>query len=94
MRESSRRANQYERDVLDLVEAAVLADQVGQEFPATVVAVGQKDPSEGEVMVSAPAVEARVRSADGAPLPLGTEVRATLVEADPIERRVRFELRD
>ena len=93
MRESSRRANQYERDVLDLVEAAVLADQVGQEFPATVVAVGEKDPTEGEVVVTAPAVEARVRSADGEPLPLGTEVRVTLVEADPVARKVRFELR-
>ena len=33
MRESSRRANEYERDVVDLVEAAVLADQVGQQLP-------------------------------------------------------------
>jgi VacB/RNase II family 3'-5' exoribonuclease len=93
MRGSSRRANQYERDVLDLVEAAVLADRVGQEFPATVVAVGEKDPSEGEIVLTEPAVEARVRSADGAPLPLGTEVRVTLVDADPVSRKVRFELR-
>jgi exoribonuclease R len=92
MRESSRRANQYERDVLDLVEAAVLADEVGERFPATVVAVGDKDPTEGEVMVTAPAVEARVRSASGRPLPLGAEVEVTLVEADPVARRVRFEL--
>ncbi len=93
MRESSRRANQYERDVLDLVEAAVLADQVGRQFPAVIVSVGGKDPSEGKVMVTAPAVEARVRSASGEPLPLGTEVRVTLVEADPVARKVHFELR-
>jgi VacB/RNase II family 3'-5' exoribonuclease len=93
MRESSRRANAYERDVLDLVEAAVLADRVGEQFPATVVAVSEKEPSEGEVVVTAPAVEAKVRSADGQPLPLGTEVRVTLVEADPVARKVRFELR-
>ncbi len=93
MRESSRRANQYERDVLDLVEAAALEDRLGQEFPATVVAVSEKDPTEGEILVTAPAVEAKVRSAAGNPLPLGTEVRATLVEADPVARKVRFELR-
>ncbi|HET6563174.1 MAG TPA: RNB domain-containing ribonuclease [Marmoricola sp.] len=90
MRESSRRANQYERDVVDLVEAAVLANQVGQQFPAMVVAVDEKDPTEGEVMVTAPAVEARVHS--GGPLPLGTEVQVTLVEADPVARKVRFQL--
>jgi exoribonuclease R len=93
MRESSRRANEYERDVLDLVEAAVLADQVGQQFPAMVVAVSEKDSTEGEVMVTAPAVEARVRSGSGEPLPLGAEVQVTLVEADPVARKVRFELR-
>ena len=92
MRESGRRAGQYERDVLDLVEAAVLADQVGQRFPAGVVAVNEKDPAEGDVVVTAPAVEARVRSRSGDPLPLGTEVEVTLVEADPLARSVRFEL--
>jgi exoribonuclease R len=92
MRESSRRAGQYERAMLDLVEAAVLADQVGEQFPATVVSVGEKDPTEGEVMVTAPAVEARVSSATGRPLPLGAEVQVTLVEADPASRTVRFEL--
>ena len=79
--------------MLDLVEAAVLADQVGQQFPAMVVAVSEKDSTEGEVMVTAPAVEARVRSGSGEPLPLGAEVQVTLVEADPVARKVRFELR-
>jgi exoribonuclease R len=92
MRESGRRANQYERDVLDLVEAAVLADQIGRRFSATVVAVSEKDPTQGEEMVTDPAVAAKVGSATGRPLPLGAEVQVTLVEADPLDRRVRFEL--
>ena len=92
MRASARRANQYERGVLDLVEAVVLEDHVGREFRAMVVQVSEKDPAVGEVMVVDPAVEARVRSADGSPLPLGTDVTVRLVEADPAERKVLFEL--
>ncbi len=92
MRASARRANQYERGVLDLVEAVVLEDHVGREFRAMVVQVSEKDPAVGEVMVVDPAVEARVRSADGSQLPLGTDVTVRLVEADPAERKVLFEL--
>ena len=92
MRESSRRANQYERGILDLVEAAVLRPHVGRTFAAMVVQVNEKNPTAGEVMVSDPAIEAKVRSADGAPLPLGTDVTVRLVAADPAERNVLFEL--
>ena len=92
MRESTRRANQYERGVLDLVEAAVLRDHVGRTFSAMVVQVSEKNSAHGEVMVEDPAIEARVRSADGSPLPLGTDVTVRLVEADPAERKVQFEL--
>lgn len=90
MRESTRRANQYERDVLDLVEAALLEPHVGRDFPAVVVQVREKDPTQGEVMITEPAVEARVRSATA--LPLGTDVSVRLVEADPVARSVLFEL--
>lgn len=92
MRESSRRANQYERAMLDLVEAAVLRPHVGRTFAAMVVQVNEKNPTTGEIMVSDPAIEARVRSADGSPLPLGTDVTVRLAEADPVERKVLFEL--
>jgi exoribonuclease R len=93
MRESARRANTYEREVLDLVEAAVLQDRVGESFTAVVVSTSDKDPAEGEVMVTDPAVEARVESGDGGrPLPLGDEVQVRLTEADPARRRVRFTL--
>lgn len=92
MRESARRANQYERAILDLVEAAVLRDHVGSSFSAMVVQVNEKKPTVGEVMVEDPAIEARVRSADDTPLPLGSDVTVRLVEADPVERKVLFEL--
>jgi exoribonuclease R len=92
MRESTRRANSYERDVLDLVEAVVLRPELGRSFPGMVVEVGEKNPREGEVVVAEPAVEAPLRSASEAPLPLGAEVEVTLVEADPVTRKVRFEL--
>lgn len=92
MRESARRANQYERAILDLVEAAVLRDHVGSTFSAMVVQVNEKNPAVGEVMVDDPAIEARVRSTNGSPLPLGTDVTVRLVEADPAERKVLFEL--
>ncbi len=92
MRESTRRANQYERAVLDLVEATILRDHVGRRFPATVVQVSEKDPSSGRVMVDEPAIEARVQSGTAAPLPLGADVTVRLVEADPADRTVLFEL--
>ena len=90
MRESARRANTYERESLDLVEAVVLRPRVGQSFTGSVVSVSGKEPTQGEVMVSDPAVEARLESSDGSPLPLGQEVQVRLSEADPVRRRVRF----
>jgi VacB/RNase II family 3'-5' exoribonuclease len=92
MRESTRRANQYERDVLDLAEAVLLRDRVGETFPAVVVQVSEKNAGDGEVMVTEPAVEGKVRSGPERALPLGTEVQVRLVEADPVTRTVRFEL--
>jgi hypothetical protein len=56
-----------------------------------VVQVADKRPHEGEVIVAEPAVEARVRSSSGQPLPLGTAVQVLLVEADPAARTVLFE---
>ena len=93
MRESSRRANAYERGVLDLVEAVVLHDHVGQEFRGVVVEVDEKDPHRGQVLLSGPAVEAKVRATDGHPLELGAETALRLAEADPAQRRVLFETR-
>jgi exoribonuclease R len=92
MQESARRASGYERGVLDLVEAVLLRDQVGARFPGAVVDVEEKNPARGRVMIASPAVEARVQSASGRPLPLGTDVEVVLVSAEPEERRVLFEV--
>ncbi|WP_210651710.1 RNB domain-containing ribonuclease [Nocardioides sp. SYSU D00065] len=90
MRESSRRANQYENAVLDLCEAMLLEDRVGETFTGVVVEIDEKDGSRGDVTVQDPAVEARV-AADG-DLPLGEEVAVELVQADPGSRAVSFRL--
>jgi exoribonuclease R len=90
MRESSRRANAYERAVLDLVEAALLRDRVGEEFAAMVVDVDDRKPERGDVVVRDPAVEAPV--VGRAPLPLGADVTVRLTTADPVARRVEFAL--
>jgi exoribonuclease R len=92
MQASGRRASGYERGVLDLVEAVLLRDDVGRRFRGSVVDVDEKHPDRGRVVITAPAVEARVRSSSGGPLPLGTDVEVVLVSAEPQERRVLFEL--
>jgi exoribonuclease R len=91
LRTSAQRASAYERGVLDLVEAGVLEERVGEVFAGVVVDVDEKDPTRGSVVVQSPAVEGRLTSS-GADLPLGTDVRVRLVTADVQERRVAFEL--
>ena len=90
MQASGHRARQYEKAVLDLAEAEVLASRVGESFDGAVVEVMAHDPRKGVVIVRDPAVEAGVSSE--AALPLGADVRVTLVEADPGKRLTRFEL--
>ena len=90
MQESARRANQYERAVLALVEAAVLHKHVGQTFPGVVVQVDHEDEKKGDVVIEEPAIEAHVTASKS--LPLGTDVHVKLVEADVDSRTVRFEL--
>lgn len=91
MQQSDSLAKKYERAVLDLVEAAVLKDRVGEEFDGAIVDLDDKNPRKGSVMLRDPAVEARVTSADG-DLPLGADVRVRLVEADVDAHKVAFEL--
>jgi len=91
MEASDRLASRFERAILDLVEAGVLAGRVGETFEGVVTEVDAKDKSKGSVMLPAPAVEARVTGAGGG-LPLGERVQVRLVEADKVARRIRFEL--
>ncbi|MGC4028733.1 MAG: RNB domain-containing ribonuclease [Steroidobacteraceae bacterium] len=90
MRDAARRASQYESALLDLLEASVLAEHVGRTFTATVISVDDRDPARGRIMVKRPAIEARCIS--GHELPLGAEVAARLVTADPATRSVAFEV--
>ncbi len=90
MQASGHRAGQYERAVLNLAEAAVLAPRVGEVFDGAIVEVADDDPGKGTVIVRDPAVEASVSGT--ASLSLGADVRVSLVEADPIRRVTRFEL--
>lgn len=92
MQASGQRARQYQRAVLDLAEAAMLAPRVGEIFSGAIVEVARNDPRKGVVLVRDPASEASVSGATD--LPLGAEVRVRLVEADPVRRSTRFELTD
>ena len=90
MRDSGRRAHQYESAVLDLVEAGVLQQRVGETFEGVIVDLDDRDDKRGTVTVQDPAVEARVT--DARPLPLGTDVHVTLAQADLASRAVSFTL--
>jgi exoribonuclease R len=87
MQESGRRAHAYENAVVDLVEAATLKDRVGEKFAAVVLEVDRKDRHRADIQIEEPAVEA---TATGTNPPVGAEVTATLAEADPATRTVRF----
>ena len=90
MQDSARRSAQYERMVLDLVEAGLLSNRVGESFRAVVVDVDEREPTRGTVTVEDPAVEAPVTSASD--VPLGTDVRVRLTTADVERRKVEFTL--
>jgi VacB/RNase II family 3'-5' exoribonuclease len=87
---SGRRANQYENAVVDLCEAELLKERVGERFSAVVVEVSEKDPAKGDVTIEDPAIEASVTGESE--LPLGQDVSVELVTADPATRKVAFRL--
>jgi len=87
------------RGAVDLAEAVLLADRVGQIFDAAVLDVDAPRPGGtagnharrpgGMVAVDSPAVRARC---EGEGLPLGGRVRVRLAQADPATRTVLFQL--
>ncbi|MEU8778628.1 RNB domain-containing ribonuclease [Streptomyces sp. NPDC048606] len=89
MAEGTRLANTVERECVDLVEAALLRDHVGETFEATVIEVKEHEPRVGTVHLEEPAVVGRVESA-GADLPLGDRVRVRLTHADPGTAKILF----
>ena len=87
---SSQRAGRYERAVIDLAEALVLAPRVGDTFEASIVDVDDRDANRGVAMLHALAIEAPVRAEGDGELPLGEVVRVQLERADPEQRAILF----
>jgi len=93
MATAGRLASSFERACIDIVEAALLAPAVGDQFDGVVVEAdtrSQAPPYRGEVVLNEPAVRARLDGAE--PLPLGEPVTVTLTEASVPARRIRFTL--
>jgi len=89
MDEGARRASAVERACIELVEAYVLRDRVGDIFDAVVLETDDDDGGGGTVQLASPAVRARC---EGAKLPLGERVSVRLEMADPDKRQVQFSL--
>lgn len=89
MAEGARRANTVERECVDLVEAALLKERVGEVFDAFVVDVKEDDPTVGTVHLEAAAVVGRIEGGS-TELPLGERLRVRLTQADPGSTKVLF----
>ncbi|MFD4412895.1 RNB domain-containing ribonuclease [Streptomyces sp. NPDC058476] len=89
MADGSRRAGTVERECVDIVEAALLKDRVGDLFEACVVDVQEHEPTVGTVQLESPAVFARITGGT-TPLPLGERLRVRLTQADPATAKVQF----
>ncbi|WP_030321657.1 RNB domain-containing ribonuclease [Streptomyces flavochromogenes] len=89
MADGSRRANTVERESVDIVEAALLRERVGEIFDAYVIDVKEREPAVGTVHLDDPAVVARIEGG-GSRLPLGEWLRVRLAEADPGRAKVLF----
>jgi exoribonuclease R len=83
MARTDRTANAADRGAVDLVEAVLLKDRVGETFE---VAVLDTDAKKSTVALDQPPVRARC---DGS-LTLGSRTRVQLIEATPETRTVRF----
>lgn len=95
MQVADRRAHQYQRAVIDLIEAAVLAPRVDETFEGTIIEIAapaHREASGGVVMLRNPAIEAHVTS--GSAIALGADVHVQLTAADPATRTVQFEIVD
>jgi exoribonuclease R len=84
MSTSDRRASAASRGAIDLTEAVLLQDRVGEKFEAAVLDV---DEARAVIAIDDPPVRARC---EGEGLALGTRVPVTLAVADPATRRVLF----
>ncbi|MFF2408285.1 RNB domain-containing ribonuclease [Streptomyces sp. NPDC058092] len=89
MADGTRRANTVERECVDVVEAALLTDRIGEVFDAYVIDVSEQEPTTGTVRIDDPAVVARVEGGT-AKLPLGERLPVRLARADPGSAKVLF----
>ncbi|MFB7354189.1 RNB domain-containing ribonuclease [Streptomyces gardneri] len=89
MAAGTRRANTVERESVDIVEAALLKERVGEVFDAYVIDVKEREPAVGTVHLEDPAVVARIAGGTSH-LPLGEWLRVRLAEADPGSAKVLF----
>jgi exoribonuclease R len=88
---SARVDSAAERGAIDLAEAVLLHDRVGEAFDAAVLDVDRPEAGRrpgGTVALDDPPVRARC---EGRGLPLGGRVRVRLAMADPAQRRVLFQ---
>jgi exoribonuclease R len=90
MHASDHRAHQYERAIIDLVEALILAHRVGETFTGNIISVAPSNSDDGTVMLRELAIEASVTGC--AALSLGADVKVKLVVADPSRRTTSFEI--
>ncbi|MEU6347883.1 RNB domain-containing ribonuclease [Streptomyces sp. NPDC047072] len=80
MSSGGRLAAKAERECVDIVEAALLKDRVGEVFDGCVVELEERQRGSGTVQLSDPAVIGRI---DGPGLSLGDRLRVRVVGADP-----------
>ena len=86
MTEADNRADAVEAGVLNLAEAVVLARHVGQTFRAVVV---ERDEDRATILLRDPPVIAKMPDSARE---LGDTVDVRLLDADPTQRRLKFEL--
>ncbi len=87
MESTEQKAKKYEREVVNLVELALLRSRDGMIFDAMITEVDEKR-ERGEIVITDPAVEAVVR---GPGLRLGDEIKVRLIAAELARGTVVFE---
>jgi exoribonuclease R len=84
MQAADTRAHTVERAVIDMTEAWLLRDRIGERFSAVVIDANEHS---GTIVLDDPPVRAHC---DGAGLPVGDRISAQLAVADTASRQVRF----
>lgn len=87
MRSTTTRADRYEREAVDVVEAALLADQAGKVFSATVIDLA-RDGSTGRVVLPDFAVRSSVEGAD---LELGQQIEVRVRSTNVSQGKIDLE---